>query len=129
MIGAMNRAVSLASVALAAAAAAACAPPPDPPSPVRVSVARFFADEDYPAEAIRRDEQGIVEFELDVGKDGRVRRCTVTASSGSPLLDSTTCRLVTQRARFEPRTDADGRPMRARYVSRLTWRIPDQPEG
>ncbi len=124
----MRRAFSVVSAALAAAAAA-CAPPPDPPSPVRVSVARYFADEDYPVEALRRDEQGTVEFELDVGKDGRVRRCTVTASSGSALLDSTTCRLAAERARFEPRTGADGRPAAARYVSRLTWRIPEQPNG
>jgi protein TonB len=96
---------------------------------VRVSLASYFSDEVYPAEALRRGEQGKVEFELDVGQDGRVRRCTVTGSSGSALLDATTCRLVAERARFQPRIDARGRPASARYASSIKWVISAQPDG
>jgi protein TonB len=124
------RFVSLCPAALALLGAlAACGPPPDQPLPERVGLASLFSDEDYPAEALRRNEQGQVDFRLDVGKDGRVKRCTVTASSGSASLDSTTCRLVTERARFQPKLDADGRPARARYVSHLKWVIPPEPHG
>jgi protein TonB len=124
------RFVSLFPAALTLLAAlAACGPPPDEPVPEQVGLASLFSDEDYPAEALRHDEQGKVEFRLDVGKDGRVRRCTVTASSGSASLDSTTCRLVTERARFQPKLDARGRPARARYVSHIKWVIPPEPNG
>jgi protein TonB len=124
------RFVSLCPAALALLVAlAAWRPPPDEPVPEQVGLASLFSDEDYPVEALRRDEQGKVDFRLDVGKDGRVTRCTVTASSGSASLDSATCRLVAERARFQPKLDARGRPVRARYVSHLKWVIPSEPSG
>jgi protein TonB len=108
---------------------AASGPPPYEPVPEQLGLASLFSDADYPIAALRRDEQGTVEFRLDVGKDGRVRRCTVAASSGSAALDSTTCRLVTERARFQPKRDAHGRPVRARYVSHIKWVLPAEPNG
>lgn len=82
---------------------------------------------DYPAAALRADEQGIVSFRLDVSPEGRVTGCTITASSGSSVLDSTTCRLMVRRARFDPAKDESGRAVPSTFQSRLRWALPPKP--
>jgi TonB family protein len=110
------------------------APPPPPPPPRRGKVRpggpqaplpSLFSSADYPPSAIRAGEQGEVGFRVDVGKDGRVALCTVTATSGSAVLDSTTCRLITVRARFTPARDHQGRPTTDSYSGRIIWRLPE----
>ena len=67
----------LAAVVCAARADAATGPISTTPLPSLVS------QDDYPAAALRANEQGTVAFRLDVGNDGRVRNCTIVSSSGS----------------------------------------------
>jgi TonB family protein len=111
----------------------AATPPPAPP-PGKAGTGRplgqlpsLFSSADYPASAIRAGEEGAVGFRLDIGKDGRVAACTVTASSGSPALDSTTCRLITQRARFLPARDRQGWPTGDIASGKIVWRLPKPP--
>lgn len=108
------------------------APPPPPPPPrsgrmeparARANLASLISNEDYPGEALRNDEQGTVGFRLHVGPDGRVAGCDVTSSSGSASLDSTTCRILTARARFSPARDRRGRPTTDTVSARIVWRI------
>lgn len=113
------------------------APPPPPPpdgrrpQPAKApgALATLFSSDDYPAEAIRAREEGAVGFRLTVGKDGRVTGCAVTASSGSAILDSTTCQLIASRARFQPARDHQGRPTEDSFSGRIVWRLPEpEPE-
>ena len=110
-------AVASSSVASAPPEAVSPPAPPAPPLPLRPLKARgavsglISIDFDYPAAAVRAGEQGDVGYRLDVGPNGRVTRCTVTASSGSAILDSETCRMLTARARFTPATDASATPI------------------
>ena len=103
--------------------------PPAPPPPLRALKAKaplsdlISIDFDYPAAAVRAGEQGDVGFRLDVGPNGRVTRCTVTSSSGSAILDAATCRMLTQRARFTPATDANATPIEASMTGALQWRL------
>jgi TonB family protein len=92
-------------------------------SRARANLASYVNNDDYPEEALSRDEQGIVGFKLDVDQAGRVSRCTVTASSGSASLDSATCRIMTSRARFSPATDDAGRPVGDSINSHIRWQI------
>ncbi len=64
---------------------------------------------DYPRSAVRSRAGGTVVVRLEVGPDGRVSDCDVTRSSGHPDLDSTTCRLIRQRFRYQPALDRFGR--------------------
>lgn len=122
----MVRILSLAIALLAAAPAAASAQPqPAASARAKANLASLFSDEDYPAAAIRNREQGPVAFSLSVGADGRPTACSVTGSSGSAILDSTTCRLLMMRARFEPARDAGGRPTTDTVSGRIVWRLPD----
>lgn len=50
-----------------------------------------------------------VSFRVVVAPSGRVAECTVTRSSGDPVLDRTTCRLFQRRFRYRPARDRDGR--------------------
>ncbi|MEA3053890.1 MAG: periplasmic protein TonB [Sphingomonadales bacterium] len=106
-------------------------PPAEPkahkvaPARAKANLASYVSDEDYPSSAVRNEEQGTTRFRLAVGPDGRVTECTVTGSSGSSALDSTTCRLMRQRARFAPAKDSDGRPTSDTALSAIRWVLPD----
>jgi TonB family protein len=84
----------------------------------------LLTDADYPEEAIRNNEQGTVAFRLDVASDGKPRGCSVLSSSGSATLDATTCRIMTERARFQPARDAKGKPTADQVTARISWRMP-----
>lgn len=94
-----------------------------PPAPA--TLASYFSNADYPREAIKRREQGLVVFRIEIDPAGRVSRCEVTRSSGSPALDRTTCRVARERLRFKPATDEAGRPTADRMENlKLVWRLP-----
>jgi protein TonB len=91
--------------------------------------ARWITDADYPALAKAARQSGTVTFVLAVDADGTVSDCTVTQSSGSKLLDSTTCALMTRRARFVAARDSDNEPVGARWASRISWALPEGPDA
>lgn len=91
----------------------------------RANLASYIADADYPADAIRRHEQGIVGFTLDVDEAGRISACRITGSSGSAALDEATCRIFRERAQFTPALDRRGRPVPDRVSSQVRWVLPD----
>ncbi|WP_344706739.1 energy transducer TonB [Sphingomonas swuensis] len=97
------------------------------PEPARATanLAAYFADNDYPDSAIRNDEQGTTTFELTVSPKGRVEDCRIASSSGSATLDSTTCRILQERARFRPATDPAGNPVPDTVRGRIRWALPD----
>lgn len=108
-----------------------------PPHPVRVPpggtpphrIAGSISDEDYPAAAAGAEEQGTVRVELDIGAGGEVAGCRVAATSGSAVLDATTCLLIRQRFRFAPARDRRGRAVASRFSQSVAWRLPkDDPE-
>ena len=94
------------------------------PARAKANLASYVSDEDYPTTAARNEEQGTTRFRLVVGADGRVKDCTVTSSSGSSALDSTTCRLMRQRAKFQPATGSDGKPASDTVASAIRWVLP-----
>jgi periplasmic protein TonB len=110
------------------------ADPSAPPAPVarkveparaKANLASYVSDEDYPSNAVRNEEQGTTRFRLAVGPDGKVRECTVTSSSGSSALDATTCKLMRQRAKFEPARDSDGKATGDTVTSAIRWVLPE----
>nr|WP_293882738.1 energy transducer TonB [Sphingomonas sp.] len=106
------------------------APPPPPPPAVvskltpKGSPGSWATNDDYPPAAQREGSEGTTSFRLEVGPDGRVTSCSVTGSSGSSLLDDTTCKLVSRRARFTPGKDSAGNATGGSYANRVRWQIP-----
>lgn len=89
-------------------------------SPAR-RVAGALVDADYPRAAEREGMAGTTVIAFRVRTDGRVDRCEIAVSSGHGLLDALTCRLFTQRFRFEPARTADGQPTESTLRTNFTW--------
>lgn len=108
------------------------APPPPPPPPAisKAAAAKgrpsdWVTNDDYPPAAIRSGDQGSVAVSFTVNTQGRIENCQVTGSSGSALLDRTTCQLVTRRGRYSPAMDAAGNPIASRGSARFKWVLPE----
>lgn len=97
----------------------------EPAERARANLGSYFSTDDYPAGALARGAQGTVGFELEIGADGRVSRCTVAAPSGDPDLDAVTCAILSSRATYSPARDAQGHPTVGRDRGSVTWRLPD----
>ena len=85
-------------------------------------------DSDYPAGLGEAGIQGTVGVIYTVLANGRVTNCRVRSSSGSRLLDQTTCQLIEQRFVFEPSRDGRGRPVDSQIVENHSWIVEDEPE-
>lgn len=111
------------------------APRIDPPAPPQVktvkparakaNLASYVSDDDYPSSAMRSEEQGTTRFRLGVGPNGQVTECSVIGSSGSSALDSATCRLMKQRAKFTPARNSAGEPTSDSVTSAIRWVLPE----
>jgi protein TonB len=104
-------------------------PPPKPPSKargVRTKGERQWAariQEDYPTRAAREEIEGTVGVRVTVTAEGRATGCSVTASSGSSILDDAACKAVERYARFEPALNDAGEPISASWSTRITYRL------
>lgn len=84
----------------------------------------WVTDDDYPAAAMWQRQAGAVAARLDLDAQGVPTACKVTRSSGSTVLDETTCALMQARARFNPARDAAGKPVAGAYPFTFTWVLP-----
>ena len=102
------------------ALSATLVPAPPPPD---AWASYLFSDDDYPAAALRAEEQGRADFRVTIGADGRVSECAITGSSGSNALDNATCRIMRSRGRFARPRDSEGRFVSDSRSGTITWRI------
>jgi TonB family protein len=86
----------------------------------------YVTNDDYPAAAIRAEQSGVTRFRLTISAHGQVLDCAVTASSGSALLDSTSCSLFKRRGRFVPARDAAGTETEGSFTMALHWEMPGE---
>lgn len=89
--------------------------------------AAWFPQDAYPPEAKAAGVEGRTAFSLDVDAKGRVTACNVTESSGSPLLDSTTCNLLIANAHFKPAKDPKGHAVAGVWTSGMRWKLTAPP--
>lgn len=88
------------------------------------NVGAWFSADEYPAEAMRAEEQGRVEFRMAIDATGAVTGCDIVTSSGSTALDATTCAVAMRRGHFTPARDAAGRAIASSVTSRIRWILP-----
>jgi protein TonB len=107
-------------------------PAPPPVSPkveparARAHLASYVSDQDYPASAVRNEEQGTTRFRLQVNSEGRVDQCTVIVSSGSAALDAATCQIMKKRAKFAPARNSYGQATTDIVTAGIKWMLPDE---
>lgn len=83
----------------------------------------WFPVESYPSEAKAAGQEGRTQFSLDVDALGRITSCNILVSSGSELLDSTTCIQLISNGRFKPAHDRTGKPIAGVWTSAMRWQL------
>lgn len=77
----------------------------------------------YPPRAIAAREEGAVGFTVTLDSKGDVTNCQVTHTSGHPLLDQETCKLITINAMFKP--DPNLGPSQTKtHEGMIVWKLP-----
>ena len=92
-------------------------------TPPRPKGGSLMVDDDYPAEALRLRQEGTVRVELTITARGKASDCKVVTSSGSPILDRETCRMMT-RWSFEAARDGAGKKVAGTFATNFTWTLP-----
>ena len=91
------------------------------PEPVG-SLQGLISPDDYPVDALDRNEQGDVGVLIRVDPTGAVSDCIIEHSA-SAILDARTCELIRQRAKFSPARDRQGRPVASEKRTNISWRM------
>ncbi len=86
----------------------------------------WLTDQDYPADARKRGEEGAILFVTLNSPEGRIVRCDIIQSQLSSELNDRTCTLITARAKFRPATDETGAPAYSEWQTRIEWTLPDR---
>ena len=77
----------------------------------------------YPDIAQRLGWEGTVGLTVKVDQTGRAIGCSVTSSSGWPVLDHTACKNMERYARFDPVVDDQGNPAEGKFSTRIAYRL------
>jgi len=77
----------------------------------------------YPPRALAAHEEGAVGFKVTLDSKGGVTDCQVTHSSGHPLLDEETCKVITMHAQFNPDPNISASQTRTRD-GLIAWKLP-----
>lgn len=140
MIRQIARGAVLASIALISPLQAGQSSPKNAPKPVTAPAAvdgvmsgvepignpgDWFPPESYPPEARIASQEGRTEFSLDIDAAGRITGCNIIGTSGSDLLDSTTCSQLILNGQFKPARDRNGKAMAGKWNSAMRWQLSD----
>ncbi|WP_379549467.1 energy transducer TonB [Qipengyuania sp. DGS5-3] len=85
----------------------------------------WITTSDYRSSWIRREMVGTASFRLEIAANGRIENCTITRSTGHTPLDQATCRLVKERAKFEPARGTNGEAVAGSFSSAVKWQLPN----
>ncbi len=77
----------------------------------------------YPAESLRRGEEGSVKFRVTLDDKGLIQSCAVIETSGYARLDAATCEVMVATARFRPVREGDER-VASVHEGSLAWVLP-----
>ncbi|THD36735.1 MAG: TonB family protein [Sphingomonas sp.] len=124
----IRQSMVIGAVALLALPSAATGKNKSAPATSATSLATWFPQSSYPAEAKRAHQQGRVVVELTIDTSGIPTACKVVTSSNVASLDAVTCQLAIANGRFSPAKGADGRPIEGTYVTPgVRWALFDPP--
>lgn len=76
---------------------------------------------DFPQGAQSKGHNGLVRFRLDVAANGIPTGCRVLYRTDPDEFADHSCKLLLQRARFNPALDAAGKPVKSYYINSIMW--------
>lgn len=83
-----------------------------------------FSPEDYPFQALRKEQGGSGQYLLLVDEHGKVIGCQVLHATGAPVLDDTACLVIENKAKFTPALNKSGQPVRSTVVTPpISWQM------
>ena len=80
----------------------------------------------YPARALAAGEEGMVGFTVKIDGRGNPTSCKITHTSGHPLLDLETCKLIMVHASFKRPAGLSPSQQRS-YEGVVNWKLPTSP--
>ncbi len=88
------------------------------------SPGRWLTARDYPSQLLQKNMQGLVQFRLMVGTDGKPTGCHIQRSTRPEGFDKAVCNGLMRRAEFEPALGSDGTPVASFWRSSVRFDIP-----
>lgn len=79
----------------------------------------------YPAESLKRGEEGTVQFRVTTDRRGRLDACQVVKSSGYAALDTATCTMLLAGATATPLRSEDGWHVVGNRDGIVEWKLPE----
>ncbi len=79
--------------------------------------------QNYPREAMRSNWSGPVPVRLVINEKGRAVHCDTLHQLAAKPLQEAACNGLEEHGRFEPATDADGKPMRGIYITNVVYKL------
>jgi protein TonB len=122
--------ISIGTAAFAGLLVAAAAHAQDEPLPRATPIGNpgsWIPPNAYPPGAKASAEEGRVVFTLTIDDTGSVSDCKITVTSESPLLDETTCALMSTNGRFTPPRDKKNKPIASQWSSSVRWKLEEPP--
>lgn len=86
-----------------------------------IKVARAI-QERYPRQAVIEGRGGVVGVAVLVDQTGAPTECKITDDSGDRDMNGLGCEFL-MKAKFDPALDADGKPIKSFWVTRITYRL------
>jgi TonB family protein len=83
----------------------------------------LFRSTTYPLRALQEGDTGSVGVTMLIDEVGKVRDCMVEETSGFAMLDTTSCYVIGEHAKFAPAIAADGKPAKSAVFQRISWRL------
>jgi hypothetical protein len=84
-------------------------------------VSAWILPSDYPAEAITKQQGGLVTLRFRIVASGRVEKCKSVFATAPALLVRVACQRVEERARYMPAHDVAGTPVESEGELTVRW--------
>lgn len=82
---------------------------------------RWLTAADFPTRQKKRRKSSIIAFRLDIDTAGKPTACFVQRAYTPEDYAATTCKLLMERAAFQPALDQAGKPVASYYVNAVGW--------
>jgi TonB family protein len=76
---------------------------------------------DYPADAAKKGEHGVVRAEITISPAGTVANCKSGYKTTLPSLAEATCKAISERAKYKPAHDKGGQPVVGKDTVSVEW--------
>lgn len=84
---------------------------------------QWIKPEDYPEQQLIKRDIAVIQYRLDVDENGSAIDCVIQRSIGGEAFDRAVCQNIMSRAKFEPALDANNKPIKSYYISKVIFAI------